>query len=1544
MQPGSKSSRQPVRPARRGAVAERVKRLLLDGVPAEDIVIATRSLDEDGLDLPVTLTEAGIDVCCETATRFSQTAIGRALFAVLQSELQDWEFGPLCAVLRSNYFRPRWPFAGIESVVETTIRVLRRYQLGSDRQHILKRLAKLAEAPESPRSNPTRQEEIRIAARLLQTLSDATRRLRSVKDLKAWADSLMGLAGELGIEPRKKDRPTEDASESHKLDNRDRHVWDALCEVLREAARVRELLNDRRTISVAEFARLLRDLFESQTIVESPTERDRVRVVEAADVRNLDVPHLFLMGLSEASFPRGRRDDCFYSAAERRDFLRKDRAGLEPPTPQQDEMLLFYSIVTRARQRLTLSYPSVSASGQPLFPSPYVTAIRDLFYRPALVPAGQSDLDPVPSRNQVLSMADLRLAATDELHFGRLGLFRALAAIPSGGAPARGILAAAEMDACRFEQNGFTPFEGWLQHGPSIARLAEKYSPDYQFSATQLERYATCPYRFLLSDVLDLEPHDPVEPEIDPRKRGLALHQVLADLHRSPKGQPLSQPDRTALIAALRELVAGQFAVASEIPAYERALQAAELEFAERFADLYCQQCEDYRAAIGDGWEEPPSPRFVELAFGNVPGAGESTPEPAALPCVTFGPDDSPVRVRGRIDRIDVGRRGGKQVFTVIDYKTRWAPRYQLADIELGLALQLAIYASAARRSGVLDPEASVFQMAYWTLTLSGCVVGLRGKSKSLDMLNPEVAGEIERALHEVLPKIAERLRRTVSRDQRQPRVRQMVPIQHRLPRGAGSQSRSRASETVEPVTAMTARRTSTAGKRAGAAKFAPHSRSLFAEQLALSGDSLLTDEQRSAIYNQDVSIGLSAGAGCGKTHVLTRRFLTHLEPSGNGHTSAAAPLARVVAITFTDRAAREMRDRIREECAKKLRDCEEGEISHWLTVVRGLDAARISTIHAFCSGLLRRHAVAAGIDPQFRPLEMDVGEALLRQSVARTVKRLLEAGDPNCFRLLSEFGLEPLRRALRKLVLGRAVADTHRFQNHTASQFAEEWRDYLDHVFLPRAAHDLGESDVTAQILRLLKDNVPSNPTMQDRRRKLLSGLTALRDTRTPDVQQVFELREAAKVQGGGGKSAWADEETYEAVKKSLERFRDKVDGLKEFVTFEPRDIEQAAQVSAALVSVVEAAVADFSAAKVEAGVLDFDDLLVKTRDLLRNSPDVHREAAASIDALLVDEYQDTDRIQSEIVEALVGDGLLSGKLFFVGDSKQSIYRFRGAEPSVFDATRERLPAGGRLPLTHNFRSQPEILSFVNSLFRPVMEGYEALVPHRTQLSPRPSVEFLFAFPGPDEAAQSDPNSLEEHRRREAEWIARRILTLLSDPTPRISERDPESHVEHLRRVKAGDIAVLFRAMSDAAIYEDVFRRRGVDYYLVGGRAFFAQQEVYDLVNLCTFLNDPADSIALVGVLRSPFFSLSDDTIVAMTQVGKLSPREALRQSPPSGISETQCEQVRLAARVIDELLERKDRVPLADLLELALERTAYDASLLCEFLGRRKSPISAN
>ncbi len=192
------------------------------------------------------------------------------------------------------------------------------------------------------------------------------------------------------------------------------------------------------------------------------------------------------------------------------------------------------------------------------------------------------------------------------------------------------------------------------------------------------------------------------------------------------------------------------------------------------------------------------------------------------------------------------------------------------------------------------------------------------------------------------------------------------------------------------------------------------------------------------------------------------------------------------------------------------------------------------------------------------------------------------------------------------------------------------------------------------------------------------------------------------AQVQGGGTKNAWPDEEVYEAVKTALTRLRKEIDEISHFNAVETAGIARSAELTAAAVQAVQAASDDLAVAKHEAGLLGFDDLLVQTRNVLRDSPLTRRETAASVAALLVDEFQDTDPIQAEIVEALAGDGLEKGKLFVVGDAKQSIYRFRRADPSVFDAMRERIPNEGRLPLTTNFRSQPEILKFVNALFAP--------------------------------------------------------------------------------------------------------------------------------------------------------------------------------------------------------------------------------------------------
>src|SRR5262249_27848647 len=197
-------------------------------------------------------------------------------------------------------------------------------------------------------------------------------------------------------------------------------------------------------------------------------------------------------------------------------------------------------------------------------------------------------------------------------------------------------------------------------------------------------------------------------------------------------------------------------------------------------------------------------------------------------------------------------------------------------------------------------------------------------------------------------------------------------------------------------------------------------------------------------------------------------------------------------------------------------------------------------------------------------------------------------------------------------------------------------------------------------------------------------------------------------------------------------------------------------------------------------------------------------------------------------------------GKLFAVGDHKQSIYRFRGAEVGLFQKLRMSVAAEGRLGLTRNFRSQPGLLKFVNALFSKRIPDYEPLEAYHTSAGDAKNVEFLWAT-GESSAAAAV-------RAAEADAIARRIAELLDDPTPRIREQGT------LRRRERRDIVLLCRLMSHVATYESALRRHGLDYSLVGGRAFFAQQEVYDLLNLLRAVENPQDGASLVGVLRSPF------------------------------------------------------------------------------------------
>jgi len=693
-----------------------------------------------------------------------------------------------------------------------------------------------------------------------------------------------------------------------------------------------------------------------------------------------------------------------------------------------------------------------------------------------------------------------------------------------------------------------------------------------------------------------------------------------------------------------------------------------------------------------------------------------------------------------------------------------------------------------------------------------------------------------------------------------------------------------------------------------------------------------LTSQQQAALTTDGVSIALSAGAGCGKTFVLTERFLSYLEPGPR-----QVPLNQIVAITFTERAAREMRERIHTACRERLQNCPEAEVDHWLDTLRSLDTARISTIHSFCTATLRAHAVDAQIDPEFQVLDQSDIFSLQRKLVKEQFRKLLSERNPDAMRLVKEYELEKAEEHLCTLLDQRVSVQLERFLNGTVADLLACWRDCFEQLAVPAAMQQLLNSLPMQQLQVLLKKHAPAeNSKMFPRWSVLSSGIPRLAtEIDAASLATLLEnLAKNAKVGGTGLAKDWESKELYETVRDALQAAKKKLANSLALFQYNREHAETAAEIGLATVRVLHVLLEHYQREKQASGVMDFADLLLLMRDLLRNKPDVRQQLASSIAYLMVDEFQDTDPVQTEIVEMLCGETIETGKLFFVGDAQQSIYRFRGADPIIFRQLRKAIPAEGRLPLSTNFRSRPAILDFVNCLFAGIMgDDFEPLVPfHKACAGLPPLIEFLFAR---DDTA--DKLSVDEARRMEADWIAQRILALLNDETPRVRYRSPHSKDETLRRVEPGDIVILFRKMTKIHIYEDALRDAGLSHHLIGGRTFYSQQEVNDLVNLCLLLMNPDDEVSLLGVLRSPFFSLSDDAIASLVfQAGHL--RDAYKMSPPESLPSQQRQQVLHAQSVLAELFQIKDQVPIVQLLNRAIERTGYDAALLLQSMGKRK------
>jgi RecB family exonuclease len=332
-----------------------------------------------------------------------------------------------------------------------------------------------------------------------------------------------------------------------------------------------------------------------------------------------------------------------------------------------------------------------------------------------------------------------------------------MAESPEHQSTALNVLAAFDMAASRFKTRGFTPYEGVLQSPVNLERIRARFNADSQFSATQLESFAGCPFRFFVSEILRLEPLESHRSETDYLARGSVLHAVLAELHRklSDDADPAFSGGRGSITARFRQLVNRELGRSSAETELKKALLRIEERLLNEWGDAYQGQHDAYLKLFGREWETAPTPAGLEVAFGDAPAeTGEFGGQ--SFGSLVLGAGDNRVRIRGRIDRIDVGRAGDRPVFNIIDYKSGSPPKFNLDDVRTGAALQLALYTLAVYRLGIAAPGAVPFQMGYWSLRETGFVAGLKGKARPIDAA---VLSSLETILDGLVPKLVESMR-----------------------------------------------------------------------------------------------------------------------------------------------------------------------------------------------------------------------------------------------------------------------------------------------------------------------------------------------------------------------------------------------------------------------------------------------------------------------------------------------------------------------------------------------------------------------------------------------------------------------------------------------------------------------------------------------------------------------------------------------------------------------------------------------------------------
>jgi ATP-dependent helicase/nuclease subunit A len=665
------------------------------------------------------------------------------------------------------------------------------------------------------------------------------------------------------------------------------------------------------------------------------------------------------------------------------------------------------------------------------------------------------------------------------------------------------------------------------------------------------------------------------------------------------------------------------------------------------------------------------------------------------------------------------------------------------------------------------------------------------------------------------------------------------------------------------------------------------------------------TPEQAAAIAVRGRDVLLEAGAGTGKTGVMVDRYCRLV--CGGG-----LPPDAILAFTFTEKAAAELRRRIRAELAQRA---ERGS-ERAATVLAGIGGAWITTIHGFCNRVLAAHPVAAGVDPGFRVLDPPEAARAAREAFDDALVEFLKAdGTPQ-----------------------GGPADEKQAREETVAAYeVEGLRAAIVAVYDELRSRGVAEPR--------LAEPPPSDPG-EAIRRVVAAASECLAELKEGNGSR--ELLERALAQlGAPGKPPELDELRALAITskaKPLAPYKEAIDAA----IARTAEAGEGGSVYRHLGELLRLFSARFEAAKERRAGIDFEDLQILAARLLERA-EIGEHYRTRFRQILVDEFQDTNRLQLRLIEALRGP---KAELVVVGDELQSIYGFRHADLDVFRRRREEIDRRADaelMRLSGNFRSRPEIVGAVNLLGEALLgTAYNQLRVGERPLHTRevagsksgesPVELLLTARDGWDgggiELEPAIDGATPLNCLAEARFVAERLRELADAGVPR------------------GEMVVLLRAFSHLDAYEDSLERAGLRPYVVGGRGYWSQQQVADVCALLAVVATPLDDHALFGALASPACAVAPDTLwllrvaagkrrhvwSAVERAAGTGEAELVEPERLEGIPAAERELLATFVGRIASLRERAPRLSLPALVEAAVTETGYDLAVLSRPAGEAR------